>query len=42
MITATINVNVDLELHSNTPKSKNLDANTTEAKLRFLVQSPPI
>ena len=27
VLTATINVNVDLRLHSNTPKSKNLDAN---------------
>ena len=27
MVTATINVNVELEIHSNTPKSKNLDAN---------------
>ena len=27
MVTATINVNVELKVHSNTPKSKNLDAN---------------
>ena len=27
MVTATINVNDELEVHSNTPKSKNSDAN---------------